>query len=247
MRHWIFLRGLGRHSEHWGEFLLKFKKAFPEDQIETLDLAGNGSEVDRTSFLRMQDYVEDLRQRCNSLREGPVSILAISMGAMAAAAWAEKYPTEIREMVLINTSDSSESYFFERFRPRNYWSVLKIFKHRQNLLFRERALLEMTAGELPHLERIAEHQSSLPATRPENFFRQLWASSRYSFPKSQPIRHILFLVADGDNLVHPNCSKRLAVKWNAPLRAHPRADHDLTLIDPDWVIQQVRDHLRPSV
>lgn len=239
-RNWLFLRGLGRHASHWGEFLDRFRRSFPEDSIETLDLAGNGSEVERLSFLSVQEYVEDLRRRSQALHQGPLSIFAVSMGAMVSSAWAETYPKEIKEMILVNTSDSSESYFFERLRPWNYLSVLQILKHRSDLLFRERTLLQMTAGELPHLERIAEYQSKFPATSPENFFRQLWASSRYSFPKSQPIRRILFMVAEGDSLVHPNCSKRLAAKWNAPIASHPRADHDLTLIDPDWVITRIK-------
>lgn len=239
-RRWILLRGLGRHAGHWGEFLPRLRAAFPGDRFETLDLAGNGTEAARTSYLSIEENVTDLRARSKLLREGPVSILAVSMGAMVAVAWAERHPMEVRELVLINTSDSSESYFFERLRPRNYLPILKLFRQRGDLLFRERTLLQMTAGELPHLERIAEKQADLPATTPENFLRQLWASSRFRFPKSQPIRRIQFLVADGDSLVHPNCTKRLAVKWNAPVAAHPRADHDLTLIDPDWVIGRVR-------
>lgn len=239
-RRWILLRGLGRHAGHWGDFVTRFQQAFPGDRVETLDLSGNGTENGRTSFLSIEENVADLRARSRLLKEGPVSVLAVSMGAMVAVSWADRHPGEIAELVLINTSDSSESYFFERLRPRNYWPILNLFRQRGDLQFRERTLLQMTAAELPHLERIAEKQSRLPATTPENFLRQLWASSRYRFPKSQPIRRIQFLVADGDSLVHPNCTKRLAVKWNAPIAAHPRADHDLTLIDPDWVIEQVR-------
>lgn len=239
-RRWILLRGLGRHAGHWGVFLRRFQDAFPHDEVETLDLAGNGTEVSRTSFMSIEDNVADLRERSKLLKKGPVSILAVSMGAMVAVAWADQHPGEVRELILINTSDSGESYFFERLRPWNYLSIVKLFKQRGDLVFRERTLLQMTAGELPHLEKIAEKQAKLPATTPENFLRQIWASSRYSFPKSQPIRRIQFLVADGDSLVHPNCTKRLAVKWNAPIFAHPRADHDLTLIDPDWVIGRVR-------
>jgi pimeloyl-ACP methyl ester carboxylesterase len=245
-RRWIFLRGLGRHQGHWGEFLIRFKRAFPNDEIETLDLAGNGNQTERESYKTIEENVDDLRGRSDLLQKGPVSILAVSMGAMVGVAWAEKNPREVQELVLINTSDSSESYFFERLRPHNYFPILKLFKRRGDLLYRERTLLQMTAGELPHLESIAEHQSKLPATTPENFLRQLWASSRYKFPRFQPIRRIQFLVADGDSLVHPNCTKRLAVKWNAPIAAHPRADHDLTLIDPEWVIGQVQRFVAKS-
>lgn len=242
-RRWLFLRGVGRNAGHWGEFLQRFQKAFPQDSVETLDLAGNGSEVGRRSFLSISENVEDLRSRCQSLKDGPISILAVSMGAMVGVAWADRYPKDIEKMVLINTSDSSESYFFERLRPRNYLSILKLFQNTKDVLYRERTLLQITAGELPHLERIAEQQAQLPSTSAENFIRQLWASSRYAFPKLAPVKRIQFLVAEGDSLVHPNCTKRLAQKWNMPIALHPRADHDLTLIDPDWVIGRVQKFL----
>jgi hypothetical protein len=45
----------------------------------------------------------------------------------------------------------------------------------------------------------------------------------------------------GDKLVNPHCSRTLAQQWQAPLRAHDSAGHDLTLDEPDWVAQQVRD------
>lgn len=240
-KRWILLRGLGRHSSHWGEFLPRFQRQFPNAEIETLDLAGNGTENARKSFLKVEDYVEDLRSRSQLLKKGKVSLLAVSMGAMVAANWAEKHPREIGDLILMNTSDSLESYFFERLRPTNYLALLNILRKPDDLFHREKTLLQLTAGELPHLDRIAEVQSKFPPTSAENFLRQLYASSRFGFPKSQPVRRSLFIVAEGDGLVHPNCSKRLAARWGAPLRAHPRADHDLPLIDPDWVVRQVSD------
>ena len=105
-RRWMFLRGLGRHSLHWGSFPAQFQQAFPAAEIELLDLAGNGTEAARGSYLKIGAYAQDLRQRSRFVTEGkiPFSILAISMGAMVASAWAEQHPGEIARMVLINTS-----------------------------------------------------------------------------------------------------------------------------------------------
>lgn len=236
---WIFLRGLGRHAAHWGEFPELFKKAFPDDTVELLDLAGSGTEQGRESYLQIESYVEDLRRRARNIRKGPVSLLAISMGAMIASAWAKKYPNEIERLVLINTSSKSSSRFFERLRPRNYFSIVQMMRREKDVFFREKAILRMTAEQLPHRDRVAEERSRMETTKPANFLRQLIASSQYSFPQEAPVK-TLFLAAEGDNLVNPICSKRLAEQWKMPLRMHPQGDHDLPLVAPEWIIDQVK-------
>lgn len=239
-RRWIFLRGLGRHSHHWGEFTSLFKKEFPLWTVELLDLAGNGTEADRESFLRMESYVDDLRSRSKSAQMGGVSILAISMGAMVAAEWARMYPTEIDELVLINTSSRAEAKFFERLRPQNYMRMAQLFRHRNDLIERERAILEMTARDLPHLDRLAELQSHLVPTTADNFLRQLLASSQFYFSEEKPAADTLVLAARGDRFVNPACSKKLAARWQVPLKMHPEGDHDLPLVDGPWIIEQIR-------
>lgn len=239
-RSWIFLRGLGRHSGHWGDFADLFKTAFPKDSVDLLDLAGNGSEVHRESYLRLESYVEDLRRRSQGNRGNSVSILSISMGAMIAAEWAHRHPHEIREMILINTSSKGESRFFERFRPRCWPQVLKALRRKGDLLFREETILRITAPTLPGLENVAEAYSLMPPTTPANFLRQILAASQYRFPEKAPTR-TLFLAAQGDDLVDPVCSERLAALWKAPLRIHPSGGHDLPLVDGDWIIEQVRE------
>lgn len=240
-RRWIFLRGLGRHSKHWGEFVAEFKKEFPLWSVELLDLAGNGTEVDRESFLRIDSYVKDLRGRSKSAEMGPVSILAISMGAMIAAQWALTHPEEIQEIVMINTSSGKEAKFFERLQPQNYLKMLQVFRKRMDLVFREEAILEMTAGSLPHLQKVAELQSHLVPTTPDNFLRQMLAASQFKFSDKKPDCDVLILAAKGDTFVNPVCSQRLADRWGAQLKLHPRGDHDLPLVDPHWVIEQLRD------
>lgn len=75
---WIFLRGVGRHSSHWGSFPSRFLQAFPDAEIELLDLAGNGEETDRRSYLEIGAYALDLRQRSRFVNEGKVRLIVTS-------------------------------------------------------------------------------------------------------------------------------------------------------------------------
>ena len=51
------------------------------------------------------------------------------------------------------------------------------------------------------------------------------------------------LASEGDILVDPVCSRRLASRWQAKLDVHPAAGHDLPLLAPDWIIEKVRGFL----
>ncbi len=238
-RRWIFLRGLGRHSHHWGEFVSSFKRRFPLWSVELLDLAGNGTEAERESFLRIESYMTDVRSRSKSAQMGPVSILSISMGAMVAADWADKFPGEISELVMINTSSCGESRFYERIRPQNLLRMAQLFRRRSDLSYREKAILEMTARDLPHLEQQAELQSHLIPTKADNFLRQMLASSQFRFGPQKPNTRLLLLAAQDDHLVNPVCSQRLAERWQTPLVMHPHGDHDLPLVDGPWILDQI--------
>jgi pimeloyl-ACP methyl ester carboxylesterase len=244
---WVFLRGLGRHSLHWGAFPTQFQQAFPSAEIELLDLAGNGTEAARGSYLSIGAYAKDARQRSRFVKEGktPFGILAISMGAMVASAWAKQHPGEVERMVLINTSSRADSRFYQRLRWQNYSRILQITMRKSGLLFRERAILEMTAQGLPQLEALTRDHARMHPTTTANFVRQMLASSRYSYPP-RPDCPVLFLASERDNLVDPVCTRRLASRWRAKLHVHPGAGHDLPLLAPDWIIERVGEFLHQA-
>lgn len=241
-RNWIFLRGLGRHAGHWGPFLRLFKSTFPEDQIEFLDLRGNGSLAHSRSWTSIRENVRDLRARSQFLQNGePVHLFSLSLGAMCAVEWAEKYPEEIEALVTINTSDRGTSNPAERMRPANLVNVLKVFEKNFSAALNEGALLELTSQYF--------HQNQLPVppfadyrgTSRLNFLRQLIAAGTYEFPKRKPRTEILILCSDGDQLVNSQCSKRIAAMWTLKPFVHPQAGHDLTLEDPQWVCDQLKN------
>lgn len=237
---WIFLRGLGRHSGHWGHFVDDFKQAFPDDEVEFLDLRGNGSLSHSPSWVSIEDNVRDLRQRSLFLSQGePVYLMSISLGAMVATEWAHRHPDEIEGLVLINTSDRGTSSFFERLRLKNIYHALPLFLKNKTGIEFEKKILEMTTTN-PELQHWAQVFSKMSTTSKQNLIRQLIAASRYYFPDHKPKTEVLILCGEQDQLVNPICSKRLAKMWTLTPHCHPQGGHDIPLQDPKWVCDQVR-------
>ncbi len=245
-RHWIFLRGLGRHSLHWGPFIEQFRTQFPEDHIEFLNLRGNGELAHSPSLTSISNNVRDIRARSLFLRdEKPLYLLSVSMGAMVGIEWAHQYPQEIAGLVTINTSDRGSSNFFERLRPWNYQHLLKFListSHGDPLLF-EREILKITTGPSVDRERWAQIFAKAPITTRSNWLRQLWAARSYRFPEHKPRTEVLLLAGAKDRLVNPICTKNVAQMWALKPHIHPTAGHDLPLEDGNWICQEIRNWL----
>ena len=243
-RNWIFLRGLARSSSHWGSFIEKFKQAFPDDEIELMDLRGNGSLAFSPSWISVEDNVRDLRSRSKFVSDGrQIHLMSISLGAMVATEWSRKFPEEIEGVILINTSDRGTASFFHRMRLRNVRHFLQILKNPENNLASEKQILEMTTS-MPGMEQWADIFSKLTPTSRSNFIRQLAAAARYRFPDHKPKTEVLILCGAKDKLVNPICSERIAKMWTLTAHCHPQGGHDLPLEAGAWVLDQTKAWLR---
>lgn len=257
MSRWIFLRGLTRESRHWGDFPARFRRELVDAAITPLDLPGNGEFNDRPSPTNVAAMAEACR---NELRargiSPPYHLLAMSLGAMVAVAWADLHPGELRACVLINTSLRPFNPFWQRLRPRNYLTLLGFLLPGRSARTREAAILRLTsrlAGhenrELdedrgPTREEIIEEWTDWQLQRPvsgANALRQLWAASRFRAPEQKPPVPMLVLAGAADELVDPECSRQLARHWQTAFAEHPQAGHDLPLDAGAWVSAQVSD------
>jgi pimeloyl-ACP methyl ester carboxylesterase len=250
MQTWLLLRGLTRENRHWGDFLGQLQLTLPTDQIIALDLPGNGRLNHQRSPLRIQDMVALCRaQLAFQNIAPPYNMLAMSMGAMVAVAWSEKYPQEVAAQVLINTSMRPFSPFYHRLLPANYTRLLKLSLIGAAPEAWEHAVLQLTSNRSGDNHDDAQHDNILPlwlAYRLENpvsrsnAVRQLIAAARFQAPLVKPPVPTLLLTSEQDHLVSANCSKTLASYWQCELRVHDRAGHDLPLDDGTWVIAQLR-------
>ncbi len=244
-RHWIFLRGLARHSLHWGPFLEHFKTFFPGDSIECLDLRGNGQLAHSPSYLSVAENVRDLRSRSELLsRHSCVHLLTLSLGSMVGVEWAQQHPDEIAGLITINTSDRGTSSFYERMQPHNYLALAKILTSNLSPLEIEQKVLQMTTHQLGHQKELAEVFSKSPPTSRSNFLRQLIAAGSYEFPEHKPRTEILMLSSQADRLVSPRCTQAIAEMWTLKAHSHPTAGHDLPLEAPGWVCTEIENWLK---
>jgi pimeloyl-ACP methyl ester carboxylesterase len=243
MSTWVLLRGLTRESRHWGTFPALLQAHLGSAQAVTLDLPGNG----RLNAQPSPAGVPGMAVACRALlRERglppPYHLLAMSLGAMVALAWANEHPGELQACVLINTSLRTFSPWYQRLRPRNYGALLGMALSR-DASAKERTVLGMTtrhptADTSQLLADWVRWRRECPVTG-ANALRQLWAAARFSTPRAAPQVPLLVLSSAADGLVDPRCSQRLAQAWGVPLRTHPTAGHDLPLDDGAWVAREV--------
>lgn len=240
MSTWILLRGLTRECGHWGEFPAQLAARLPGARIVALDLPGNGALHRQRSPTRIADMLPACRAQLRAQDiAGPYHLLAMSLGAMLALAWAAAYPQELAGGVLINTSLRGVSPFYRRLRPRSYPALLGVLAGGDSHA-REAAILRLTSARADPalLETWSALRRRHPVT-PRNALRQLLAAARFRVPAQPPAVPLLLLSGAADALVDPRCSAELAARWQLPLCQHPTAGHDLPLDDGPWVAERI--------
>lgn len=249
---WVLLRGLTRESRHWGRFPDTLRAEMPSARVQLLDLPGNGRRCREASPATVEAMAEDCRAQLRALGLAPpYHLLAMSLGAMVAVAWAARWPQELTGAVLVNTSLRPFSPWHRRLLPGNYATLLRLALGAGDRA-REAAVLRLTARRVTAREAVLADwlawRRECPVTR-TNALRQLWAAARFRAPLQPPRVPLLLLTSAADGLVDTRCSAQLAAAWQCPLQRHPWAGHDLPLDDGAWVAQQVRqwlEALRPE-
>ena len=248
---WVLLRGLTRESGHWGCFPQQLALGLQATQgpvrVLTPDLPGNGPRFREGSPTDIGAMVEDVREQLRKAGvEGPVHVLALSLGGMVAAEWAQRYPAELEAAVLISTSMKPFSPFFRRLRPTNYLTLVALGLVRFAARWRERHVLQLTSQLMCRSTEVLDAWVALHRQHPVsglNVLRQLWAAMQYRASRARPRVPMLLLCGQGDMLVDWRCSQEVSRGWGLPLRMHTRAGHDIPLDDPDWVVNAVGDWL----
>ncbi|BFM17658.1 alpha/beta hydrolase [Maricurvus nonylphenolicus] len=240
---WILLRGLGRDSRHWGKTVSVLEKEVPYHQFFALDLPGTGIERDLSAPLSIADNVDFLRQKYASLlREGPVNLLAISLGGMVAADWMSRFPDEIAGGVFINTS-SQLSPFYQRLYPPAALGLIGALvkaKLKGSALALEQSVAGWVVNNSGQQQTAAIQWASFYTSKRlgvATLCRQLIAAAQFSPPRlTQPL---LLVNSQQDRLVNPCCTERLAQYWHQAVVSHPIAGHDLPVDDPQWLAQTI--------
>lgn len=245
-RNWVLLRGLIRGSFHWHQFPEKLAKAFPDDKIHLFDLPGNGLRNTETSPLSIEGFVEDLRFLCRRLEN--IHLVAISLGGMVAMNWLSTYPQEVERAFIMNTSLGDTGPFYKRLNYYNYPRIIKSFLKDETVV--EKLILDLTCNNLKVHEAILDHHIELARRYPMsrlNFFRQIIAAGKSRFDtRLLNYKNLHLLACTNDRLVHYENTFNLGHKLNITPIVHPWAGHDLTLDDPDFVVDYIKSQISPT-
>ena len=238
----LFIRGLTREVGHWRGFEKKFQLKNPNTHTMAIDLPGSGEFYQMTSPTHIDQYVYFMRTLyLKNKKDGPVILIAISMGGMIALRWGEMFPEDIAKIYVINTSVSNFSGLTKRFNIPRFIKILpKLFG--KNIRKKEKAVLELTTNlfkitevELDFFESILKkHPISLKSS-----IAQILAASQFKLTKPL-IAPVVVISSLNDRLVSSECSKSLSENLNVPIVVHPTAGHDLPLDDPDWLLSELR-------
>lgn len=245
MSAWILLRGLTREARHWAQLPDRLRAHGLGDDIACLDLPGSGQWVHEDAPVSIAATTDFVRARLAAHGPAPpYRIVALSLGAMVAMDWAQRFPLEVERLALINTSLRRYSGPFERLRPEAWPQVLRAAWcwHWSTRRSAEAAIHALTCcrsdtheADLAAWTAIYEHA---PPSR-ASALRQLMAAARFEGPSRAPCCPVLLLVSRADALVHPSCSAKLAARWGAALVEHPWAGHDLPHDDPAWLADTI--------
>lgn len=242
MSTWVLLRGLAREQAHWGRFPAALAAAMPGARIVCVDLPGAGLLHRQPCPWRVEAMVESCqRQLAGQGVAPPYHLLGLSLGGMVAAAWSRACPQAISGLVLVNTSLRPFSPPQRRLKLARLPEMLWLLAGADGLAI-ERAVLRLTSQ---HPERHGQAPADWLAIRQArpvstaNMIRQLFAAARYRWDGPPPAVPVLVLRSARDGLVDPACSQRIVEAWQAELRTHSDAGHDLALDDGPWLAAQV--------
>lgn len=239
------MRGLARSAGHWGDFVDRLRAVCPGDELAAADLPGSGTRRGEPVPLTVAGHLAVVREAVGggARRGGGLWLLGLSMGGMVAYEWARRYPAEVAGVVLVNTSLGGFSPPWRRMRPSGALQVLAAFVTR-DVAARERRIFALTSHHPELAEAAVPRWIAIAREAPVrrmSVLRQLLAAATYrpglSAPGGPP-----FLILNGrrDRLVHPSCSRAVALGTpDAVLAEHPGAGHDLPLDDPDWVAGEI--------
>ncbi|POZ51872.1 alpha/beta fold hydrolase [Methylovulum psychrotolerans] len=244
---WVLLRGLARESAHWGDFLPQLQAQFPAATITALDLPGTGQFCAQPSPDNIAAITEHVRAQAmaRGLLAQPVTLLAVSLGAMVAWEWLQRYPDDCCGAVLMNTSFASLSPFYQRLRWQSYRQFAAALMQR-DVYRRELGIVRLVGNRPGQYETVAQAWAAIQTARPlqvSNAIRQLRAAASYRPALTPPLAPVLLLNGLGDRLVSPACTEAIHQHYGLTLRRHPWAGHDLTLDDGGWVRGQVCEWL----
>lgn len=228
---WVLLRGWVREKRHWNGFDQLMAEKLSGSKIICLDLPGIGENSNLTCPISVSQITDLLRAQLPT-KTSRRKILGISLGGMISIDWATRYPEDFDAAVIINSSASNLNSIQERINFSIFLQGIKILlRHCPEK--REEEILKLSSNKF---QKPPYSAGSLPF---KTSVRQLIAATR--FKALSPLKiPSLFLLSEKDRLVNPVCGQALARVIDSVLVTHSSAGHDLSLDEPEWIVEQIQ-------
>ena len=227
--------------------------------IHSIDLPSCGEFHQQAACNTIQKMTEHARQtflkKSTSSEKNPLKntakqpqknlLIGLSMGAMVALDWSQRYPQEITHMVLINSSLGNQPLYW-RIKPRAW--VIALAALIAPLKWREYWMLKLVSNDKKNYYHQFNHWLSIQQKRPVsryNLITLLIAAARFK-PLKTSINNGLVITSQKDRLVSNRCSQGIAAQYHWPLLQHPNAGHDLPLDAAQWLCEQLTIWLNAS-
>ena len=238
----LLLRGLGRESGHWGEFVDQLEAQKFCRKVICLDLPGTGPYRKLSSPLTIEENAQFILTQLEHHKFKKINLVAVSLGAMVGAELLRIEPDLFDNAVFMNTSFSNLSPIYHRLQLATVKRIYGILKNIENAKEREQEVLRMVSSTPEDHPEILEQWTKIAEERPIeplNILRQLVAAARYKVSSATPNTPVTLLNSSGDQMVSSACSEALSKHWTVSLITHPTAGHDIVVDDPDWVVAQL--------
>jgi pimeloyl-[acyl-carrier protein] methyl ester esterase len=223
----------------------------PDLLVHSIDLPGAGNFFELTSPLKFDDYIYFLREKLSHKKTNEKTILiGISMGGMIALRWAQLFPDEITQVFVINSSAGKLSSPFDRFNLGEIKEILGAVTSK-TLIEKERNVLRLTTAKCEITDELLNEFVQIKKSAPVRVlssFNQIAAAFTFNIDKKFKLsKDIKVVILSGlkDKLVNPRCSEAIASKLKAHIFTHLEAGHDLSLDDPEWILEKINQELLP--
>ena len=247
MKHIVLLRGLAREAAHWLDFPARLQQHLGADcHIHLVDFPGCGRYFTQPALASVSAMTEHARREIDALnidaQSTPLFVMGISMGGMIALDWAQRFPQEVRGLVLINSSTGAQPFWW-RLRPGAWLStVCALFASTRA---REAGVLALVSNKddahALHLRQWLAIQQQRPVSR-ATIVTMLRAAARFQ-PQPECSAAGLILASKRDRMVSVRASEAIAKAFGWPIFTHETAGHDLPIDDSEWVIRQIDNWL----
>lgn len=243
MIHLILLRGLAREAAHWLDFPAQLQQVLGDNyQIHLVDFPGCGKyfrQAALTSVAAMTDHARCEIDRVSiTSQHDDVYVIGISMGGMIALDWAQRFPNELKGLVLINSSAGDQPFWW-RLHPTAWLTMIRALFSDNSA--REAQVLKIVSNNAAdyaqHLNLWLSIQQQRPVTR-TTIMTMLRAAAQF---RPQPSCTVtgLVLASKEDRMVSVRASQAIARQFHWPIQEHPTAGHDLPMDDPVWIADKL--------